>query len=378
MNQHQPRRFLRPRFEGLEARVVLSNIGVNLDSNSAWVGNPIWVDVHNLFNPWQPGTNPWTEAPEAAVNADNYPLETASTLANMQYYPDGDYQMSYQGQATISFFGIGTLVGPVVTNSSGVSTGTVLVDHNSGQGVYLNMIVSNLSAADPLSNFHLYTPGYGSNPTQMFTNQFLHQLQPFSTIRFMNWIQTNDSTVSTWQQRTSPNSILATTSTGIPFEDMIELANEAHKNMWINIPALATADYVENLAQLIKSNLDPGLYVYVEYSNETWNYGFSQFDQILNAAASNPLVDAQTDNVRVAEQSAYELVSIAKTFDQVFGSSSNLVKPIIGGWAAIYYIALYQLEFITDHYGAPSQYVAGVAIALIWSCPTVTTLQGSR
>src|SRR5262249_20131173 len=155
----------------------------------------------------------------APVDADNYPTVTASTRTNLQYYPDGAYLLSYQGQATISFNGIGVLSGPIVTNSSGVSTGTVIVNHNNGAGVYMNIADSNLSASSPLRNLHLYMPGYGSNPTQMFTNQFLQQLEPFSTIRFMNWIQTNNSTVSTWQQRTSPNSVLATTSSGVPYED---------------------------------------------------------------------------------------------------------------------------------------------------------------
>src|SRR5262249_17527025 len=136
-----------------------------------------------------------------------------------------------------------------------------------------------------------------------------------------------------------------------------------HKDMWINIPALATTDFVQNLAQLIKNKLDPSLKVYVEYSNETWNWGFGQYSQILAAAKANPLVDAPGENIKVAQQSAYELVSIANTFDQVFGSSSSRVKPIVAGWGAGAYIAQYQLMFIQKNYGTPSQYVDGVAIA---------------
>ena len=52
---------------------------------------------------------------------------------------------------------------------------------------------------------------------------------------------------------------------------MIELCNEAQKDMWINIPALATPQFVQSLAQLIAANLDPNLNVYVEYGNEDWN-----------------------------------------------------------------------------------------------------------
>ena len=137
------------------------------------------------------------------------------------------------------------------------------------------LTVTGVSAAATMSNFHLYAPGYGSNPTQMFTNTFLNQLKPFSTIRFENWNNVIDSTASSWQQRTLPTSFLSTAATGVPYEDMIELANESQKDMWINIPALATPNYVQNLAQLIDNDLDPNLNVYVEYSDETWSSGLA-------------------------------------------------------------------------------------------------------
>ena len=140
----------------------------------------------------------------------------------------------------------------------------------SATGQSLVLTVTGVSPTATISNFHLYAPGYGSNPTQMFTNTFLNQLKPFSTIRFENWNNVISSTASTWQLRTPPTSFLSTGTTGVPYEDMIELANEAQKDMWINIPALATPNYVQNLAQLIDSDLDPNLNVYVEYSDETW------------------------------------------------------------------------------------------------------------
>ena len=46
----------------------------------------------------------------------------------------------------------------------------------------------------------------------------------------------------------------------------------------------ADDDYVFQFATLLKANLDPSLHVYVEYSNEVWNSGFSQFGWNLNEA----------------------------------------------------------------------------------------------
>jgi len=360
MTPHRRRTSLFPRIEHLEPRLVLSDIGVNLASNASDAGDPIWVDVHNTFSGWGSGV---------AVNSDSYPLEDATTGADLQYYPDGDYLLSYQGTGTVAFSGIGSLAGPVVTGSNGVSTGTVVINHQQGNGWELFITVSGVSPSATISNLHLYVPGYGSNPTQMFTNAFLHQLQPFSTIRFMDWMETPQSTVSTWQQRTPPTSFVTTGPSGVPYEDMIELANESQKDMWINIPAQATTNYVQNLAELIDAELDPNLKVYLEYSNETWASGSPANLQILQAAQSNPLVTATDPLDQVEQQSAYELVSSAQIFDQVLGTSSARIRPVVGGFAVYAGAAQTQLQFIQTNYGAPSRYVWAVSIAPYLSLP---------
>ena len=72
------------------------------------------------------------------------------------------------------------------------------------------------------------------------------------------------------------------------------LANEAGKDVYINIPSNVSASYLTNLADLfaygsngvtpytsVQSDpvwkpLNPNLKVYIEFSNETWNSGFAQ------------------------------------------------------------------------------------------------------
>jgi hypothetical protein len=46
------------------------------------------------------------------------------------------------------------------------------------------------------------------------------------------------------------------------------------RNMWINVPYLASDDYILNMAQLINTTLRPDVKVYVEYSNEVWGNQF--------------------------------------------------------------------------------------------------------
>lgn len=58
---------------------------------------------------------------------------------------------------------------------------------------------------------------------------------------------------------------------GWPWEAVIDLANEAGLSVWINVPAMATDDYIENLVRLVDERLHPDLNVMVEFSNEVWN-----------------------------------------------------------------------------------------------------------
>ena len=122
---------------------------------------------------------------------------------------------------------------------------------------------------------------------------------------------TNNSTLSNWSNRVSPTAFITDGSGGVPYEDMIELCNEAQKDMWINVPALATPAFVQNLAQLIDADLDPNLNVYVEYSNETWNTAFRPVRAGARRRAGQPAGDPDPRINRrwSAQQSAYEEVS---------------------------------------------------------------------
>ena len=382
-SQRQRRRSFLPRAEHLEPRIVLSaQIGVNLDGNASYNNDPIWTDLHNLALPWEaPTTTMGSSAADTAIplTATEYPLANAATTFTLVNYPDGDYQFSYTGTATVTFTDIGYLSGPV-TVSGGVTTGTVVVNHQTGDKKDLDMQVTGLNSADPMGNFHLMMPGYGNGTTAvpMYTPAFIESLQPFSDIRFMNWEMTNDSTLANWSDRATPADFIDTASTNaVPYEDMIELCNEAQKDLWINVPALATPAFDQSLAQLVNADLDPNLNVYVEYSNETWNTGFSAFWQAYAAAQTNPLVIQNgNESQMVAQQAAYEEVSIAKIFDQTFGAQASRVRPIMAAQQAWSQIASWQLQFIQQNYGPPSQFIYAASVADYATLPNGDNVAG--
>jgi hypothetical protein len=127
---------------------------------------------------------------------------------------------------------------------------------------------------------------------------FLNKIKPFKTLRFMDWLSTNSQTSKLWTDRT-----LNTTRTygvnntsignGVPYEDIVRLANTMGKDIWLNIPHLASTDYITQLGTFIYNNLRPDLRTYVEYSNEVWGTQFpggnyAQTQGLLSGLSTDP------------------------------------------------------------------------------------------
>jgi len=96
-------------------------------------------------------------------------------------------------------------------------------------------------------------------------------------LRAMDLLSGSVNFETDWSDRVPPDAISFNThhATGlsvVPYEYLFDLANRLQKDVWINIPARATADYVAELGAVINSTLDPGLKVYTELANETWNW----------------------------------------------------------------------------------------------------------
>ncbi|HEY6516057.1 MAG TPA: hypothetical protein VIY50_07930 [Steroidobacteraceae bacterium] len=111
---------------------------------------------------------------------------------------------------------------------------------------------------------------------QLFDPAFLQMLSRFRALRFMDWLNTNGSTLSSWSARPVPSYYSWTT--GVPLEVAVALANAVSADAWLNVPAMADDDYVRQMAALVHGRLGPTQKVYLEYSNEVWNNSFPQYD----------------------------------------------------------------------------------------------------
>jgi hypothetical protein len=81
-----------------------------------------------------------------------------------------------------------------------------------------------------------------------------------------------------WADRALPDISYNSTTAKVAWEDLITLANVTNTDIWINIPAHATADYIQQLGLLLVTNLNPNLNVYVEPSDEIWNTASAWLD----------------------------------------------------------------------------------------------------
>lgn len=159
----------------------------------------------------------------------------------------------------------------------------------------------------------------------------------------MDFTATNNSLVSKWSERRILESIQYTGSKGAPWEVVIELANLLEKDVWVNLPALADDDYIQQLATLLKSQLKPHLTIYVEHSNETWNSIFKQYDQAIEAAKADIAAGDLTLREGNANQwheawrwHGKQTWKISKIFGDVFGRDhiNKRVRVVLGEQAA--------------------------------------------
>ena len=372
---------LSPRLESLEGRTLLdgsgapdsgpgqapaveartgADFGVNLARNTDWSTDQAWVDVTHLFRQWGQWNKPWLDAPNLPLTDQGLPLADASALTYLKDYHDGTYTLTFAGTATVDASGMGRLAGPVTT-SNGVTRGEIVVDHTRGELLILN--VKGVDPSDPIRDLHLTAPGYEPGSGRAFTEAYLHRLQPFSTIRFMDWTATNGSTAVSWADRVRPDSFLKTGAGGIAWEDAIALANAAGKDAWINVPEQADDDYVRQLAQLFRDTLATGLKVYVEYSNELWNMQFAQSKHNQATAKTNPALTKPDDFGRAGEQAALRLSEIAAIFRAEYGEESGRFRPVLCGQSANTYFLDVGLAYLKSHGANPSDNLFAIAIA---------------
>jgi hypothetical protein len=268
--------------------------GMNLSAgpraydSASLVYNDLMRQASGFFN-FGPGT-------PAPLDVNGWPTRVDATTGwpgciagNGGFLPAGDYQIKADGVGQVAIGGgfTGQLGDSnwVTVNFDGSGTPGTVTWPVAGFPVQneIQLVIRSSDPTNHLRNIQFLVPG----AVGKFYAGFLANLAPFDTLRFMDWGATNGSPLVEWADVYASQSFSLSGLPVIPYEDWIELCNLTGKNAWINIPALASDDFIRQMARLFDENLDPRLGIYVEYSNEVWNRGMPQWGQILAQRPAN-------------------------------------------------------------------------------------------
>jgi Ca2+-binding RTX toxin-like protein len=313
-------------------------IGMNLAGVSYYGAQYAFIDRFKASSEWMTqGANGQPTGP-LSLDANGYPQGMPTGAVNIftvvgldpadRPMPDV-YVLTFKGNATLDVMGT-----RIISSEPGK-----IVFAYSGQGGGAAINVQWIDPANPLSDMHvvrqdqlaLYEAG------EIFNPAFLDKVSQWSEIRYMDWGGTNNSTVKTWSQRTTVEDASwghNSSTSSVPIEIMVALANKTGTDMWINIPAEADDDFVRRTLTYVRDNLAPNLSVKVEYSNEVWNWGFQQagYSQTMGAAMfgtdlnGNGQIDrgtAEEPGTAYLQYYGYRSAQVATIANDVFGSEAG-------------------------------------------------------
>jgi hypothetical protein len=371
-------------------------LGVNLEGLADWARMSPFVDLMKTSRKWGTADAPWDEA--SAVDALGWPTGDAGVVVKVvttdegeagtpnSVIPPGTYRLKFIGRGTVSH-----VASPGVTIANAAydaATNTSTADVVVGSGAY-QLILAFRGTSGGVKNVSLRQPSYGESET--FTNEFKQAVAPFTTLRFMDFLATNGTPVRTWAERTTPASASQGSSKGGAYEYTIQMANELGKDIWINIPVGADDDHIRQLATLLKDTLAPGRLVYLEYSNELWNWVFPQSGVNMSMAQAEAIAGDTTltkgtqctpamfaaggefcdKHWAALYRVGKRTVDISKIFGEVMGSSAfnTRYRPVYATQWAYNAIGEQVLKNMAKYRGAPSSYIYGIAGAPYFNIP---------
>ena len=268
------------------APIANQHLALGLAGINDWSVQQPFLNVMKTARPWVghlPGQwGGWTEADLAkagALGPHGWPTKippevTGLTTLILTDLPEdalgvaGRYLLTYQGKGALQLEGRAQVVDQ--------SPGQISFDYTPGEGAVL-INLTQIDAADPIRNIVVVRAARADALAQgaIFNPDWLARLRGVKGLRFMDWMATNDSTLSETKDRPLPEDYTYARN-GVPVEVMVALANELQADAWFTLPHLATDDLARTYAQIVHDTLDAALNAQVEYSNEVWNWQFAQ------------------------------------------------------------------------------------------------------
>ena len=256
-----------------------------------------------------------------------------SVYANIMYgkiLPAGQYILEWKGEGTIGIYQNKVEIAPnkwLVTfeadyvgddgkpQDDGFTIELSAIDPN-GTGNYLHDIkLYRLQDAD------LIQAGERFNP------DWMDRVDDFRILRTHDWQETNFPSNVDWSRNvySADQARWGGEGAGMPYELLVDMANETRSDLWINIPHTASDQYIREAAAYVKAHLDTGLKLQVEFSNEYWTSIFDQYQYFIDGGA------AAYGNVDYAAGQYYgdRAENMARIFETTYGATSTILKPVL-------------------------------------------------
>lgn len=301
-------------------------IGMNLAGiNDYQAGFPF----RNLM--W--GARPWLtknadgSGPHDTGHAAMLPLDQNGYPLEIPFQPEGASQPQVvftiipntveTGRYLVLFEGEGEVGAAMQTRFIESAPGRAVIELTGRRdqgGGYQGISIRSSRKGNPVRNVRIVREqeeqaDLAANP---FRDDFLAFCRQWHALRFMDWTVTNNSLEREWKDRKHPtfytlngsggdaigrwgapaSAFERRFSGGVAIEVMIQLANLTRTDPWFCMPHRATPEYRRKFAEMVRRDLDPSLKVYVEYSNEVWNWQFQQAGWMLQSRTAGADVTA--------------------------------------------------------------------------------------
>ena len=239
----------------------------------------------------------------------------------------GRYHLQYEGEGTVEIRGANGLI-DIVSQEDGL----IVFDFTPGDGHLLFEIEETdpNGTGDYVRNVTIVKEEYLDlhEAGAIFNPVWIDLIEDLGSVRFMDWMRTNDSLQSEWADRPQVGDTTYATGNGVPLEVMVELANQIGSDPWFNIPFHATEEYIREFAAYVRDNLDPDLKAKFEFSNEVWNSTFDQTDDA--NAAGRELWGTEFGDNPARHYYGYRSAEVMDIIKDEFGEEAGRVEGILG------------------------------------------------
>ncbi|MGL6212077.1 MAG: hypothetical protein ACRC14_19805 [Paracoccaceae bacterium] len=262
------------------------NLGLGLAAVNDWSVQQPFLDVMKTARPWVghlPGQwGGWDHDRLAAagiLDANGWPklippdLTGISTLILTDLAPEataaaGRYVLTHEGKGTLTLEGRASIVT--------TDPGRITFDYTPGDGAVL-LTLKTSDPADPLRRITIVREDRATALAagEIFNPDWIARIRGVKLIRLMDWMGATNATLTTPDQRPRPDDYTWARH-GVPMEIQIALANALQADPWFSIPHTADDALIRDWATLARDTLDPTLNAHVEFSNEVWNWQFTQ------------------------------------------------------------------------------------------------------